>query len=48
MQRNELMGVKWAGFRKRLGEQQKQFGLTDRTLVRMLWTVSPKDTTLHP
>ena len=34
---NELVGVKWAGFRKRLGDQQEQFSLTDRELVRLLW-----------
>jgi hypothetical protein len=31
---NELMGIKWAGFRQRLGEQKEQFSLTDRELVR--------------
>ena len=31
---NELMGIKGAGFRQRLGEQKEQFSLTDRELVR--------------
>jgi hypothetical protein len=34
---NERVGIKWAGFRKRLGVQQEQVGLTDREMVRMLW-----------
>ena len=31
------MGIKWVGFRQRLGEQKEQFSLTDRELVRLLW-----------
>jgi hypothetical protein len=34
---NELVGIKWAGFRQRLGEQKEQFSLKDRELVRLLW-----------
>jgi hypothetical protein len=34
---NELVGIKWAMFRQRLGEQKEQFDLTDRELVRLLW-----------
>ena len=34
---NELVGIKWARFRQRLGEQKEQYDLTDRELVRLLW-----------